>query len=82
MSKFEINRITKESIRAILRFHSSFLAPKLKNNIWILFSFNQWINFIAKKGNNLGKIVGSHDIQSKWINFIAKKGKNLGKVQT
>jgi hypothetical protein len=32
MSKFEINRITKELIRAILRFRSSFLAPTLKEN--------------------------------------------------
>jgi hypothetical protein len=34
MSKFEINRITKELIRAILRFRSFFLPPKCtKNNI-------------------------------------------------
>ena len=41
MSKFEINRIIKELIKAILRFRSSFLAPKLKeNNIQILFYYN------------------------------------------
>ena len=41
MSKFEINRMTIELIRAILRFRSSFLAPMLKeHNIQILFSFN------------------------------------------
>ena len=41
MSKFEINRMTIELIRAILRFHSSFLAPMSKeNNIQILFSFD------------------------------------------
>ena len=39
MSKFEINCITIELIRAILRFHSSFLPPKLSpNNIWT----NKW----------------------------------------
>ncbi len=39
MSKFEINRMTKELIRAILRFRSSFLPPKREeNNIQILFS--------------------------------------------
>ena len=32
MLKFEINRMTIELIRAILRFRSSFLAPKLKEN--------------------------------------------------
>ena len=38
MSKFEINCITIELIRAILRFHSSFLPPKREqNNIQILF---------------------------------------------
>ena len=38
MSKFEINRMTIELIRAILRFRSSFLAPMSKeNNIQILF---------------------------------------------
>ena len=38
MSKFEINRMTIELIRAILRFRSSFLPPKLSpNNIQILF---------------------------------------------
>jgi hypothetical protein len=38
MSKFEINRITKELIRAILRFRASFLPPKLSpNNTQILF---------------------------------------------
>ena len=38
MSKFEINRIIIELIRAILRFRSSFLPPKCaKNNIQILF---------------------------------------------
>ena len=36
MSKFEINRITKELIRAILRFCSSFRPPKCsQNNIQI-----------------------------------------------
>ena len=30
--------------------------------------------------NNLGKIGGNHDFQSKGINFNAKKGKNLGKI--
>ena len=33
MSKFEINRMTKKLIRAILRFRSSFLAPMSKENI-------------------------------------------------
>ena len=37
MSKFEINRITKELIRAILRFRFSFLAPKLKETIYVSF---------------------------------------------
>ena len=38
MSKFEINRITIELIRAILRFRFSFCPPKLlPNNIQILF---------------------------------------------
>ena len=32
MSKFEINRMTIELIRAILRFHSSFLLPMSKEN--------------------------------------------------
>jgi hypothetical protein len=32
MSKFEINRITIELIRAILRFRSSFLPPKREQN--------------------------------------------------
>jgi hypothetical protein len=32
MSKFEINRMTIELIRAILRFRSSFLAPMSKEN--------------------------------------------------
>ena len=37
MLKFEINRITKELIRAILRFRSSFLLPMSKeNNIQII----------------------------------------------
>ena len=41
MSKFKINRITRKLIRAILRFRSTFLPPKLKpNNIQILFGFN------------------------------------------
>ena len=39
MSKFEINRIIIELIRAILRFRFTSLAPKWReNNIWILFS--------------------------------------------
>ena len=38
VSKFEINRITRKLIRAILRFRSSFLPPKCsQNNIQILF---------------------------------------------
>ena len=38
MSKFEINRIIIELIRAILRFRSSFRPPKCsQNNIQILF---------------------------------------------
>jgi hypothetical protein len=38
MSKFEINRITKELISSILRFRSSFRPPKCsQNNIQILF---------------------------------------------
>ena len=38
MSKFEINRTTKELIRVFLRFRSSFFPPKLSpNNIQILF---------------------------------------------
>ena len=41
MSKFEINRMTIELIRAILRFRSSFLLPMSKeNNIRILFSLD------------------------------------------
>ena len=32
MSKFKINRMTIELIRAILRFRSSFLAPMSKEN--------------------------------------------------
>jgi hypothetical protein len=32
MSKFEINRITLELIRAILRFRFSFLPPKRDEN--------------------------------------------------
>jgi hypothetical protein len=41
MSKFEINRMTIELIRAILRFRSSFLLPMSKeNNIQILFSLD------------------------------------------
>jgi hypothetical protein len=40
MSKFEINRITKELIRAILRFCFSFLPPKReKNNIQIYYLY-------------------------------------------
>ena len=35
---------------------------------------------MPKKANNLGKIGGSHDFQSKWIAFNAKKAKNLGKI--
>ena len=39
MSKFEINRIIIEIIRAILRFRFTSLLPKwTENNIWILFS--------------------------------------------
>ena len=39
MLKFEINRMTIELIRAILRFRSSFLAPMSKeNNIQIYVS--------------------------------------------
>jgi hypothetical protein len=46
MSKFEINRITKELIRAILRFRSSFLAPKLKeNNIQRFFDISTGFRF-------------------------------------
>ena len=41
MSKFEINCMTIELIRAILNFRSSFLAPMSKeNSIQILFSFD------------------------------------------
>jgi hypothetical protein len=41
MLKFEINRMTIELIRAILRFRSSFLLPMSKeNNIRILFSLD------------------------------------------
>ena len=41
MSKFEINRITIELIRAILRFHFSFRPPKLlPNNIQVLLKIN------------------------------------------
>ena len=32
VSKFEINRITRKLIRAILRFRSSFLPPKRSQN--------------------------------------------------
>ena len=40
MSKFEINHITIELIRAILRFHFSFPPPTMyRNNIWKLFSY-------------------------------------------
>ena len=40
MSKFEINRMTIELIRAILRFHFSFRPPTLyENNFQILFSY-------------------------------------------
>jgi hypothetical protein len=42
MLKFEINRMTIELIRAILRFRSSFLLPMSKeNNIRILFSYRK-----------------------------------------
>ena len=40
MSKFEINRITRKLIRAILRFCFSFPPPTMyRNNIWKLFSY-------------------------------------------
>ena len=40
MSKFEINRMTIELIRAILRFRSSFLLPMSKeNNIQIYYGY-------------------------------------------
>ena len=35
---------------------------------------------LLRMANNLGKIGGNHDFQSKGINFNAKKGKNLGKI--
>ena len=47
MSKFEINRMTIELIRAILRFRSSFLVPKrTENNIQILFEL--WLLIVQK----------------------------------
>ena len=40
MSKFEINRITRKLIRAILRFRFSFPPPTMyRNNIWKLFLY-------------------------------------------
>ena len=40
VSKFEINRITRKIVRAILRFHFSFPPPTMyRNNIWKLFSY-------------------------------------------
>ena len=57
MSKFEINCITIELIRAILRFRFSFLPPKCsQNNIQILFVISQLKIYII-----------SHCVMEIWI---------------
>ena len=68
MSKFEINRITIELIRAILRFRFSFPPPTMyKNNFQILFLYivgggkaNQiylkfWHKFLLKSTTEIQK---------------------------